>query len=196
MAFGALFADLLRWNQSLIWLLAKRKSASYVIAMPTLHIIEGPVGAGKTTYAIRLGRDLGTQPLVLDAWMTNLFQADRPETGLWPWYAERKARCKLQIMELAFGTLDHGKDVIVELGLIKVEDRLKFYATLDADQRTYLVHVLDTPREERQRRVAKRNIEQGETFAMYVSDDVFKLASDMWEPVGETERDGRENNFL
>lgn len=41
--------------------------------MPILHIIEGPVGAGKTTYANQLGRDLGTPPLVLDAWMTNLF---------------------------------------------------------------------------------------------------------------------------
>lgn len=164
--------------------------------MPTLHIIEGPVGAGKTTYALTLGRDLGTPPLVLDTWMANLFQADRPETDIWPWYAERKARCVFEIMALATSTLDHGRDAIVELGLIQVDDRLKLYAALDLQNRAYLVHVLDTPREERQRRVAKRNVDQGETFAMHVTEDIFALASDMWEPVGEDERQGREDKIL
>lgn len=168
--------------------------------MPTLHIIEGPVGAGKTTFAIKLGRELGAQPLVLDNWvldnwMVNLFQADRPETDLWVWYAERKARCIFQIMEGACGALDHGNDAIVELGLIKSEDRQKLYAALDEERRAYLVHVLDTAREERQRRFAKRNIQQGETFAMHVSEDIFVLASDMWEPVSDAEREGRERNF-
>lgn len=163
--------------------------------MPNLHIIEGPVGAGKTTYAVQLGRELGTPPLVLDTWMANLFQADRPDTGLWAWYAERKARCIVQIMALACDALDHEVDAIVELGLIRFDDRLKLYYALEAEHRSYLVHVLDTPREERRRRVSKRNDEQGETFAMHVSDDVFSLASDMWEPVEDAERNGRENSF-
>ena len=163
--------------------------------MPTLHIVEGPVGAGKTTYAIQLGRDLQTPPLILDKWMANLYQPDRPDTDLWSWYAERKARCVRQILELAYGMLDHGRDAIVELGLIKVDDRLQLYAALDAKKLAYLVHVLETPREERRRRVSKRNVEKGETFAMHVSDDVFAVASELWEPVGAVERQGREGNF-
>lgn len=163
--------------------------------MPTLHIIEGPVGAGKTTYANKLGRELGTPPLVLDTWMINLFQADRPETGLWPWYAERKARCFFQIMELARNVLDHENDVIVELGLIKIEDRLKLYVDLENEGCVFLVHVLETSREERKRRVSKRNTDQGETFAMYVSEEVFEIASNMWEPISETERHGRADKF-
>lgn len=163
--------------------------------MPVLHIIEGPVGAGKTTYANQLGRDLRTPPLVLDAWVTNLFQADRPATGLWPWYAERKARCFLQIMNLARSALDHGNDAIVELGLIRVKDRKELYSELEKEGRAFLVHVLQTPREERKRRVSKRNVDQGETFAMHVSDDVFEMASDMWEPVCEAERNGRADKF-
>lgn len=163
--------------------------------MTNLHIIEGPVGAGKTICAIKLGRKLGTPPLVLDTWMVNLFQADRPDTGLWAWYAERKARCIVQIMALACDALAHKRDAVVELGLIRVNDRLKLYSALEAEHRPYLVHVLDAPREERRRRVSKRNEEQGETFAMRVSDDVFSLASDMWEPIGEVERKGRENRF-
>jgi len=163
--------------------------------MPTLHIIEGPVGAGKTTHANQLSRELRTPPLVLDSWMTNLFQADRPEADLWTWYAERKARCFSQIMSLARNALDLGNDAIVELGLIRVEDRLKLYASLESEGRNFLVHVLHTPREERKRRVSQRNLDQGETFAMHVSEEVFEMASDMWEPVCETERNGRADKF-
>lgn len=163
--------------------------------MATLHIIEGPVGAGKTTYAIGLGRELGTPPLVLDAWMVNLFQADRPETGLWPWYAERKARCVVQIMDLTRSLLDHGQDAIVELGLIKVADRVALYTELEAQGRPYQVHVLDAPRQDRRDRVARRNAERGETYAMQVSPEVFAMASDMWEPVGTAERQGRGERF-
>ncbi|MCY6379565.1 AAA family ATPase [Hoeflea prorocentri] len=163
--------------------------------MAILHIIEGPVGAGKTTYAIQLSRDLSTPPLVLDKWMVTLFQADRPETGLWSWYAERKTRCVSQILSVAYSLLDLGQDAIVELGLVKVEDRLKLYEALDSDGRTYRVHILDTSRDERHRRVIQRNAVKGETFAMHVSDEVFYLASDMWEPVEASEQQGREGSF-
>lgn len=163
--------------------------------MSTLHIIEGPVGAGKTTYANQLGRELRTPPLVLDSWMTNLFQADRPEADLWTWYAERKARCFSQIIGLARNALDLGNDAIVELGLIRVEDRLNLYASLESERRDFLVHVLQTPREERKRRVSQRNLDQGETFAMHVSEEVFEMASDMWEPICETERNDRDDKF-
>lgn len=164
--------------------------------MQTIHIIEGPVGAGKTTYAIELGRKIGTPPLVLDKWMVNMFLADRPEGEIWDWYAERKARCIHQIMEIARGLVDSENDAVVELGLIKVEDRLQLYADLEAKDQTYMVHVLEAPRVERKRRVAKRNAEQGETFAMHVSDEIFEIASDMWEPIGKTEQRGRSGRFF
>ena len=101
--------------------------------MQTIHIIEGPVGAGKTTYAIELGRKVGSPPLVLDKWMANLFLADRPETEIWPWYVKCKDRCIHQIMELARSLVDNENDAIIELGLIKMEDRLKLYADLEAE---------------------------------------------------------------
>lgn len=163
--------------------------------MPTLHIIEGPVGAGKTTYANKLAQDIRSPPLVLDRWMVNLFQPDRPETGLWEWYSERKARCVRKIMTLAGGLLEHGHDAIVELGLVKVEDRLKLYADLEGKARSYLVHVLDADRDERRRRVMKRNIDRDETFAMHVSEAVFEMASDSWEPIDSAELQGRLERF-
>lgn len=163
--------------------------------MPILHIIEGPVGAGKTTYAHKLAQKCGTPALVLDQWMTNLFQPDRPETDIWAWYGVRKARLIRQIMHLAYETLECGNDAIVEIGLIKTADRLNLYADLEAAGRDYLVHVLETPREIRKQRVMNRNAEQGRTYAMQVSDDVFEMASDMWEPVGGPEQNNRPGRF-
>lgn len=160
-----------------------------------MHIIEGAVGAGKTTYAIQLGREVGSPPLVLDEWMVNLFQPDRPASDLWAWYAERKARCIIQIMELARRALDHERHAIVELGLVRGEDRHRLYTDLDAEGRDYLVHVLETPRDERKRRVLQRNTEQGAPFAMHVTEEVFEIASNMWEPITSTEVLGREARF-
>jgi predicted kinase len=164
--------------------------------MPTLHIVEGPVGAGKTTYATELGRQIAAPPLVLDSWMATLFRPDRPESGLWQWYAERKQRCVSQIMSIARATLDHGHDAVVELGLIRVADRLAIYAELEKEGRAFRVHLLDAPREERWERVSERNRERGTTFSMHVSAEIFDLASDLWEPVSEEELAGRAGTFV
>ena len=47
--------------------------------------------------------------------MAIMFLADRPEDEFWDWYAERKARCIHQIIELARGLVDSDNDAIVEL---------------------------------------------------------------------------------
>lgn len=164
--------------------------------MATLHLVEGPVGAGKTVFAIQLGHELRSPPLVLDDWMVTLFQSDRPEEGLWPWYAERKTRCMSQIWTVACGLLDAGHDAIVELGLLKQADRMRFYQCADRRGYDYCVHVLDVPRAERWKRVAARNIEQGETFSMVVSADVFNLASDMWELPSASECAAHDIRFI
>lgn len=160
--------------------------------MAVLHIIEGPVGAGKTTYANRLGRELGSAPLVLDEWMATLFRPDRPEDNVWLWYGERKQRCIEQIWRLSQMQLALGADAIVELGLVQRAARLAFFEQVEAANVTYRVHVLDAPLEERRNRVMNRNAERGETYAMEVSNEVFELASGMWEPIDAAESVGRD----
>lgn len=160
--------------------------------MTTLHIIEGPVGAGKTTFGNRMGRDLKTPPLILDTWFVTLFRPDRPVDGLWEWYADRKQRCIAQMTETAVGLLTAGHDAIVELGLIRQDSRMAYYASIEAMNLQYVVHVLDAPTDVRQARVHDRNIQKGETFAMEVSDDVFAAASAMWEPPDAAECAGRD----
>lgn len=155
--------------------------------MPTIHLIEGPVGAGKSTFAFRLSRERNAPRLVLDDWMARLFRPDRPEEGLWPWYQERKERCIEQIREVTEELLDLDSDVVLELGLVQQAARRAFYERCDAAGRELRVYLLDAPREERRERVRRRNAEQGATFAMVVNDEVFEQASDAWEAPDEQE---------
>lgn len=164
--------------------------------MAKLHIVEGPVGAGKTTFARQLSRRHKTPPLVLDDWMVTLFRPDRPTEDLWRWYAERKERCIAQIWATASGLLDTGTDAIVELGLVRRRDRFNLYERAEAGAFDYTVYVLDVPVAERRERVRNRNVEKGPTFSMEVPDAVFDMASEMWEPFDNAECAGRDVQFV
>lgn len=164
--------------------------------MAKLHIIEGPVGAGKTTFAAQLSHRHKTPPLVLDDWMANLFRPDRPAEDFWRWYAERKDRCVAQIWKMASGLLDTGNDAIVELGLVQSAQRFSLYERVEAGRYDYTVYVLDAPIAERRDRVRNRNVEKGPTFSMAVPDEVFALASQMWEPLDKAECAGRDVHFV
>lgn len=43
-----------------------------------IHLVCGSAGAGKTTYAGKLSRQLGALPLSIDDWMVGLFSAASP----------------------------------------------------------------------------------------------------------------------
>ncbi|MBT9556831.1 MAG: ATP-binding protein [Myxococcales bacterium] len=159
--------------------------------MPTLHLIEGPVGSGKSTYAATLAREHSAPRLILDDWMATLFRPDRPETDVIPWYLERKKRCLAQIWNVARDLIDAGSDVVLELGLIERRDREDFYRLVDDADVALRVVVLDAELDVRRQRVRARNVERGATFAMVVPDDVFDMASRLWEPPDEGEVDRR-----
>ena len=155
--------------------------------MPTLHLIEGPVGAGKSTFAARLGASLAAPRLILDEWMVTLFRPDRPQTDFMNWYAERKNRCIEQIWRVASDLLDTGNDAILELGLVQLQDRIDFYSRIDASNADLKVYLIDAPVETRRQRVRERNRQQGTTFQMEVPDEIFEIANRAWQAPDDAE---------
>jgi len=150
--------------------------------MTIIHLVEGPVGAGKSTYAARLAADCRAPHLNLDAWFAALFSPDRPAQDVMQWYVERKWRCVDQLWALGRGLAALGNDVVLELGLIARADREVIYRRADEAGVRLVVHALDAEREVRRARVRQRNQERGPTFSMLVPDAMFDLASDRWEP--------------
>jgi uncharacterized glyoxalase superfamily protein PhnB/predicted kinase len=164
-----------------------RVGSSVPAGRGAIHLVVGPVGAGKSTFATRLAADLGGVRLTLDDWMTRLFARDRPERDVVPWYVERAQRCVDVIGSLAADVAAQGGVAILEIGLLRREQRDRFHAALASAGHAAVVHVLDAPREVRRARVERRNRERGETFSMIVPPEVFELASDLWEPLGDDE---------
>lgn len=155
--------------------------------MPTIHLIEGPVGAGKSTYAGKLALSQQAPHLNLDEWMVTLFSPDRPADGFMEWYGECKRRCIQQIWDVACELLNTTDHVILELGLVQLADREDFYRRVDGTDFELRVHLLDTPLEVRRQRVRGRNEEQSGTFKMAVSDEMFELANSFWQEPDEAE---------
>jgi predicted kinase len=165
-----------------------------------IHLVIGPVGAGKSTFALnlteRLAQTRAALRLTLDDWMVTLFRPDRPETGLLVWYRERTQRCIDQIWKLAQQLTARGDDVVLEIGLLQREERLRFYERVSEAGLALTLHVLDAARDVRRARVLERNVSQGSTFSMVVPPEIFELASDLWQAPDSEECAERDVHFL
>eukprot|EP01042_Synura_sphagnicola_P016506 gene16506-20882_t len=79
---------------------------------PRIHLVIGPVGAGKSTFARQLVQQHRAVPLNLDDWMATLFSVDRPHAAdAMAWYVPRTLRCLAQIWKTAEAVLHAGGDV-------------------------------------------------------------------------------------
>jgi len=155
--------------------------------MPRVHLIEGPVGAGKSTFAASLARKVDGVHIALDEWFAKLFSPDRPERDVVPWYVERKDRLLELIWTHSRQIAAAKTEVILELGLIQRQQRWEFCHRVRDEGFELNVYLLDAPREVRRDRVKLRNIERGSTFSMVVPDHIFEVASNLWEAPDDAE---------
>ena len=155
--------------------------------MPKIHLVEGPVGAGKSTFAASHAPRVGGVHIALDAWCARLFSPDRPSTGVMPWYVERKARLLDQIWDHALAVLACGTPPVLELGLVQRRSREDFYQRAREAGVELAVYLLAASRDVRRERVVRRNVERGPTFSMVVPAPFFEMASDAWEEPDELE---------
>lgn len=164
--------------------------------MSIIHLIEGPVGSGKSTFATVLASRTNGVHIALDEWFANLFSPDRPSGDFVPWYIERKERLVDLIWRHSQRILASEKDVILELGLIQRAPRVEFCRKVQDLGYVPLIYVLDAPIDVRRERVRRRNSEKGVTFSMVVPDHVFEMASNLWEVPDEIECEEFEIQFV
>jgi predicted kinase len=155
--------------------------------MQRIHLVEGPVGAGKSTYCASLAKRTSAVHIALDEWFSRLFSPDRPSTDVVLWYVQRKARLVDHIWNHALALIASGATPILELGLVQRQARADIYQRAREAGVDLKVYVLEASRDLRRERVARRNEEKGPSFSMVVPAAVFEMASDMWEPPDEFE---------
>src|SRR3954465_719794 len=88
-----------------------------------LHVIFGPIGAGKTTYAHALARREGAVPFILDEWGARLFGPDLRGPLEFAWMLERLGRCNALIWSTATAVLAAGTSVVLDTGAMRLADR-------------------------------------------------------------------------
>jgi predicted kinase len=154
---------------------------------PTIHLVCGATGAGKTTYAQALSQQLGAITFSIDEWMVTLFAPDMPQPLDWAWISKRVARCESQITATAFQLGRMGISSILDLGLLRADHRQRVAETALAAGQTVQLHFIDVEASERWRRVSARNTEKGETFRLTVTREMFDFVETIWQPPGTGE---------
>ncbi|MBN3002885.1 ATP-binding protein [Chromobacterium alkanivorans] len=156
--------------------------------MPTLHLIYGPQGAGKSTLARKLAASRQAIVFSIDDWMQTLFGADCPQPITMEWALARVARCEALIWPLCRQILAAGGEVALDLGLMRVADRER-WRRLAAEAGYPLRDVfVDAERAERKQRVMRRNTEGGDTFSFTVSPAMFDAMDALFEAPSVEER--------
>lgn len=147
----------------------------------TLHVIFGPCGAGKTTYAHAFARRERGVAFILDDWMARLFGPDIPEPIEYEWMVERVGRCETQIWSTAAAVLATGTPVILDIGLMRKADRERVRQIAEAAELPLQWHFIDAPQAVRRARVAGRNTIKGEGFAIEVTPEMFDFIEGVYE---------------
>lgn len=117
--------------------------------MATVHLICGLPGAGKTTLARRLERELPAVRLTPDEWMARIVGDGYDEA--------KRAAVEAVQWELAARLLSLGLDVILENGFWSRSERDEFRARAAEAGAACRLYFLDVPHAELWRRLAARN---------------------------------------
>ena len=150
--------------------------------MVPIHLIVGNVGAGKSTYAAWLASQEHAHVIAVDEWMRALFHPDQPDPPSYHWAIERTRRIDVQAVREATRLAALSVPVILDLGFFAREHRTRVRAEIAAAGAASALHILDVPKEERWRRVERRNRERPAGWQFDVDRATFEACETLYEP--------------
>ncbi len=155
--------------------------------MTSIHLVFGPQGAGKSTYARQLAERTQGVHLSIDSWMATLFGPDVPQPMDIAWIMQRVRRCEQCIWATSEKIVRAGGTVVLDLGFMKVRNRDAFRALAQEQGFAVQLHYLQAAHALRRQRVLARNAERGDTFSFEVTPGMFDFMEAQFEAPSESE---------
>lgn len=168
-------------------LLKRRPRVMHENKTNLIHLICGSTGAGKTTYAQDLADDISGIIFSIDEWMVSLFGEDAPKDLSPAWFVPRVSRCENQMWAMALQLGKLGIPSILDFGFQRREHRQRYTSLARASQLPAKLHFLDVDASMRWKRVQSRNENQGRTFQMKITRNMFDYIETIWEPPSNDE---------
>jgi len=155
--------------------------------MGDIHVVFGPQGAGKSTYARTLAASMKGTRFSIDDWMIQLYGPDLPKPLNFGWIMERVKRCERQILATTQEIAKNGGNVVLDLGFMKEKNRSELTILAEQVGLVSKLHYINAPHDVRRRRVLNRNSEKGETFSFEVTPVMFDVMEKEFETPSEAE---------
>ena len=149
---------------------------------PTVHLIHGFVGAGKTTFAKQLEKETGAVRYSNDEWMIDRHGTNPPKDK----YQDLYDAVTRDIETDAAQKVHAGQDVILDHGFWALKSRLKIIAWVKKHNATPKFYNVTCTEETARRRTLKRTADMP-SGAMAIDEAAFNLFKTRFEPMQSSE---------
>lgn len=149
---------------------------------PTVYVICGFIGAGKTTFARKLEARTGAVRITKDEWLIRLIGHDPTIDG----YADYDHRIVELSQDVAFQLVEKGIDVILDEGFWAKEERALLRRRIEEMGAEAVLYYLDTPIETIRERVARRSADPPKD-SFRISGELLDYYLPYWQPPSEDE---------
>lgn len=158
-----------------------------------IHLICGPIGAGKTTVAHKIAKEKNAIRFSEDEWLAKLFVPDAPKVLLAEpiaivsaWAAEKYARCRGQIWLVCKQLLDQNVSIVLDGAAANKAQRDAIRRKASENQVEFQLYYVNADPEVRKNRVFSRNLEKGTTYSLEVTQEIFDHTESIFQdPQGE-----------
>jgi predicted kinase len=154
--------------------------------MPTVYLLVGLTGAGKTTYARRVLEPAGATRLSVDEIIFarhGRYDVDYPASTYFDLYEPALA----EVRALVLSEVARGHDVALDLGVWSRQDRDDWKALISSAGARWRLLYFRVPRAELLRRLTERNAEEHANALRVLESDLDDFYARFEEPDGEGE---------
>ncbi len=154
-----------------------------------IHLICGPIGAGKTTFAHKIANEHGAIRFSEDEWLNKLFVPGAPRNLIgapvelvFGWASGKYQLCRDQIWTICIQLLAQGISIVLDGAAVNKEQRDIIRQKAVKSNVDLQLYYVTADKDTRRNRVIERNAGKGKTFSIEVTPEMFDFIEDFFEP--------------